>query len=90
MKQVLESPQLSTSDQPDKTLRAWAAYLTPLFNAIGFRLNRCFPKDGSEGLNAYTVATRPAAPDGTIIYVSDGAAGANFQGRAGGAWVNLG
>lgn len=41
-------------------------------------------------LPAYTVATRPSSPDGTVIYVSDGAAGARFQGRHGGAWVNLG
>lgn len=41
----------------------------------------------------YTVATRPAAADvtqGTVIHVSDGAAGAKFQGSSGGAWVNLG
>jgi hypothetical protein len=41
----------------------------------------------------YTLATRPAAttvPAGTIIYVSDGGAGAVFQGSTGAAWVNLG
>lgn len=41
----------------------------------------------------YTVATLPAAstvPNGTIVLVSDGGAGAHFQGSIGSAWVNLG
>jgi len=41
----------------------------------------------------YTLATRPAAssvPPGTPIFVSDGGAGAVFQGSTGAAWVNLG
>lgn len=56
------------------------------------RMNGCYPKDGSEGLTAYTVATRPAAASapGAIIYVSDGGAGAVFQGSNGSTWVNLG
>jgi len=40
-----------------------------------------------------TVATRPAYTDvrpGTIIYVSDGASGAHFQGATASGWVNLG
>lgn len=42
-------------------------------------------------LPIYTLATRPAAPTaGTTIYVSDGGAGAVFQGWNGAAWVNLG
>lgn len=41
-------------------------------------------------LGTYTVGTRPAVADGAIIHVSDGAPGANFQGRQGAAWVNLG
>jgi hypothetical protein len=59
--------------------------------------NRAEPSSelGAEFLKlpGYTVATRPAAasvPDGTIIYVSDGAAGARFQGVHAGAYVNLG
>lgn len=39
---------------------------------------------------SYTVATRPAHAAGRIIHVTDGGAGAVFQGSAGGAWVNLG
>jgi hypothetical protein len=41
--------------------------------------------------DTYTVATRPTgvAP-GTVIFVSDAAAGANFQGWSGSAWINLG
>ena len=42
-------------------------------------------------LATYTVATRPTnLPAGTIVYVSDGGAGAVFQGWNGAAWVNLG
>lgn len=41
----------------------------------------------------YTMATRPSAAavgPGVIIFVSDGGAGAVFQGSNGAAWVNLG
>lgn len=40
----------------------------------------------------YTTATKPAASNypGGIIYVSDGGAGAVFQGSNGTSWVNLG
>lgn len=44
-------------------------------------------------LPTYTVATRPAAGSefaGTVIYVSDGGAGAIIQASNGAAWVNLG
>lgn len=43
-------------------------------------------------LPSYTVAGRPSATafTGQVIYVSDGAAGAKFQGSDGAAWVNLG
>lgn len=47
----------------------------------------------SAGLPTYTLATRPAASAvkaGTQIFVSDGGAGAVFQGSNGTAWVNLG
>jgi hypothetical protein len=98
VKQVLEAVTLPTGSPPEAALRSWAAYLTPLLRDIGFRLNRVAPKDGSETFTApmrlgtYTVATRPAAATwpGAIIYVSDAAAGARFQGSDGTAWVNLG
>lgn len=40
----------------------------------------------------FTTATIPAAAawKGRIIFVSDGGAGAKFQGSTGAAWVNLG
>lgn len=42
-------------------------------------------------LPSYTVATRPTGMSaGTVIFVSDGGAGAVFQGWNGAAWVNLG
>lgn len=45
---------------------------------------------GSIAPATYTVATRPAHAAGKIIFVSDGGAGAVFQGSTGAAWVNLG
>jgi hypothetical protein len=96
VKQVPEAVTLPTVAEPG--LRVWAQYLTPLLRDIGFRLNRVSPKDGSETFTApmrlgtYTVATRPAAATwpGAIIYVSDAAAGARFQGSDGTAWISLG
>ena len=43
-------------------------------------------------LPGYAVADIPDATlhEGAIIYVSDGASGANFQGSDGTSWVNLG
>ncbi len=44
-------------------------------------------------LPTYTTSSRPAAasvPAGSLIFVSDGAAGQKFQGSTGSAWVNLG
>lgn len=41
----------------------------------------------------YTLATQPAVTAvaaGTVVFVSDAAAGAKFQGSTGAAWVNLG
>ena len=62
---------------------------------VGKRVAECLPKDGTEGLTAYTLTpdTRPDATlaPGAIIYVSDAAPGAKFQGSGGTAtWVNLG
>ena len=72
--------------------------LITLFGEYGYRINRVLPTDGSEPmtmplvLREYTVATRPTASDweGGVIYVSDGGAGAVFQGSDGSSWVNLG
>lgn len=44
-------------------------------------------------LPRYTVATLPAATKfgaGSVVFVTDGGGGANFQGSTGSAWVNLG
>lgn len=81
----------------------WVSYVVQyfsrmLFNVFGPRVNLALPEDGSEAmtnplpLRAFTVATRPSAAAwaGAIIYVSDGGAGAVFQGSNGSAWVNLG
>lgn len=72
--------------------------LSDILIRIAVRLNSALPKDGTEAMTApivlasYTVATRPAAASwaGGVIYVSDGGAGAVFQGSDGSAWVNLG
>ncbi len=72
--------------------------LSGIFAIISIRVNRMLPKDGTEAMAAalplatFTVATRPAASANTggVIYVSDGGAGAVFQGSNGSAWVNLG
>jgi hypothetical protein len=72
--------------------------LLQIFAEYGFRLNLVLPKDGSEimtgpiQLKEYTTATKPTASDweGAVIYVSDGGAGAVFQGSNGTSWVNLG
>jgi len=45
---------------------------------------------GSHTIGSFTVATRPAHAAGKMIYVSDGGAGAVYQGSDGSAWVNLG
>jgi hypothetical protein len=72
--------------------------LKSVFYSLGQRLNGSIHKDGQVdmeapfGLKPYTVATLPDATEyeGKIIYVSDGGAGAVFQGSDGTVWVNLG
>lgn len=71
---------------------------TAVMSKFGYRINRLLPKDGSEAMTAalpiatYTVATRPNAASvaWSIIAVTDGGAGAEFQGSNGTTWVNLG
>lgn len=51
------------------------------------------PKRLGARATSYTVATQPAATavaPGTIVFVSDAAAGSKFQGSTGAAWVSLG
>jgi len=104
MKKVPEAPALprpgqikdvaSAASAIGQIVRGAAAALTD----YAFRINRTLPKDGTEAmtgplpLRSYTVATRPDATlnEGAVIYVSDAAAGAIFQGSNGAAWVNLG
>ena len=86
-------------------LVAWGAALVAVLlewaSSVGYRLNGSFPMDGTERMKAplplstYTLTpdTRPDPTDskyaGTVIYVSDAAAGAKFQGCDGAAWINL-
>lgn len=75
-----------------------ATYLFRVLRDIAARANDSLQLDGSNGMRQparfaeYTVVTRPTAADweGGVIYVSDGAAGAKFQGSDGANWVNLG
>lgn len=76
-------------------LPAWLTeFATRLKQA--FRIHRhVFPATlGSEmRVRSYTTATKPTAANagvGAVIFVSDGGAGAVFQGSTGAAWVNLG
>jgi hypothetical protein len=69
-------------------IRALGNYNAAWTGAGTFKLDA----DGGINLPTYTVATRPsaAARTGQVIFVSDGGAGAVFQGSNGAAWVNLG
>lgn len=81
-------------------LSALVTWLMDLFTRAIHRLDRTLPTDGSEAMTGplelmeYTDTpdTKPAAAsyEGTIIYVSDGGAGAKFRGSDGTNWVNLG
>ena len=82
-------PTLSRSNDP-KDLARWAAetaaYLAILASDLREFAQRVYPRE-------YTTGTLPAASvlnEGEIVYVSDGGAGAVFQGSNGTAWVNLG
>ena len=96
MNQVRESFTLPAATEP--VLRGWAAYLTPVLGAMGWRINRCIPKDGSERMTnplplaVYTTATRPDPTlwIGSVILVSDAVGPNKFQGSDGTAWVALG
>lgn len=91
-------PILVESGPHRGSLQALVQALRQYLELLIQRVNGTLPKDGSEAMTgpmrpgAYTVATRPAAADwpGGIIYVSDAAAGAKYQGSDGAAWVNLG
>ena len=60
------------------------------FSAAGLDVTGELSSTGAIKPGSYTLATRPAQAAGKMIYVSDGGAGAVFQGSNGGAWVNLG
>ncbi len=85
-------PVLVESGPHIGSIQALIQAMTRFIAQAASRMNGTYPKDGSEGLTPYTVATRPAAADceGAIIYVSDAGAGAKYQGSDGTNWVNLG
>ncbi len=49
--------------------------LVRIFSDYGFRLNEMLPRDGSEGLTEYTVATLPTGVSSGLIAVTDEAGG---------------
>ena len=81
---------------------SWAISVTQLIanslGQLGFRLNRTLVVDGTERMTgplplmSYTVATRPAAASyiGSLIYVSDAAAGNKLQYSDGASWIAAG
>lgn len=97
--QTATLPTLSRGDAP---VLSWAGNLVKAvgarFAAIGIRLNGSIHKDGEIGMAApfklaeYAIADLPPAADypWTIVAVTDGAAGQQFRGSNGVAWVNLG
>jgi hypothetical protein len=102
MTQIFGTPLLPTPPGDTRGLAAWAAALTrnltEYLSKVSFSVGVALDVDGHKAmavplrLATYTVSTRPTASDwpGAIIYVSDGGAGAVFQGSNGSAWVNLG
>ncbi len=96
MEQVRETPLLP---QPNAGphggfIASLITVLRDVFERHARRSNGLLPKDGSEGLTAYTDTpdTKPSASanPGALIYVSDGGAGGKFRGSDGTSWVNLG
>ena len=98
IEQVPLMPTLIGKGPHEEFLSALILAITNAFVRSSQRVNGVYPKDGTEPMDApvklkeFTVATRPTASawEGGIIYVSDGGAGAVFQGSNGTAWVNLG
>lgn len=101
---VIERPPFMpppTSGDP-QAMAQWAVSFTQLmswiFQQYGYRLNLSVATDGTVSMTgplplmSYTTAERPDATayEGSIIYVSDGAAGSRFQGSDGASWVSLG
>lgn len=85
------TPQLpSPSTHSIAGFAGWSAamvrVLTEYLSRMAFNVNQ------QPHCPEFTVATIPTAADwtGRIIFVSDAAAGANFQASTGAAWVNLG
>lgn len=85
VKKVINNPLLPTPRSLED-LSNQNAQLIRIFSDHAFRLNKMAPRDGSEGLDIYTVATLPAVIEGAIIYVSDEAGGATIAFGDGTDW----
>lgn len=86
-------PRLSLAAVQDSAVRTALAEIQDAFFSLRNELERqALLSLANEPLPEYTVATRPTASTvpRTIIFVSDGGAGAVFQGSDGTSWVNLG
>jgi len=90
VRKVVENILMPIPDKSgDPAISILVVELVRLFGKYGFRLNEMFPRDGSEGLTAYTVATVPtpsAANTGGLIYVSDEVGGSTIAFSDGTNW----
>lgn len=96
----IDPPYLGVKEEDTKeAIRSLIGILEKFRERVSKTFNtKVVSTDGTQGMTApfrlatFTVATRPTAASwtGAIIYVSDGGAGAVFQGSNGAAWVNLG
>ena len=82
MRPVVEKPALPAE------IQSLVSQLQSVLLQYGFRINRVLPKDGSEGVESYTVAALPDVPsEGSgIIFVSDETGGAVLAFSDGSNW----
>lgn len=103
MEPVPQSPIVPTGIMPGPNagfLTALLRMLADVHSLFAFRINRVLPMDGSERMTGpfplmeYVdgpPSTVPTASDyeGTLIYVSDGAAGQKLRFSDGSSWLNV-
>lgn len=93
---VNERPPLPQPPRDERGIFGWALtqmrVLLDTFQQHGHAINGLQEGRSPIPQATYLTADIPDAADheGAIIYVSDAAAGANFQGSIGTGWVNLG
>ena len=96
-KQVLREVEIESPPTEEKGIKSWLYRLVrDIKKAFNAHIH-IFPEslNGELRVNSYTITgtdlrPAPAQNPGGIIYVSDAAVGAKFQGSDGTNWVNLG